>query len=846
MIEVFSNFESSVCASDISVIIPVRVSDKNDWVINRLFNFNEIPWRKFGEIRIVDYGSEDFYSTKISNICEKLGYIYQRESSDLEVFSLSAARNLGAQKCFLDYIIFADVDIIVRETFPELIVNMANFLDIGARKYRFITSPVIYLSKTATDDVISHLKKSNSKEIEKLLQESMLQARCKTISDKVEFQAPASSVQLFNRLQYLSMGGQPSNQTQHGGEDFDYVLRSLIKYREFPIPQNIKIIGNSWDNKNYNSARSLIEIPGLLSQSIGLCVFHLHHQKISGWSQHVDTSQKWNWLINNIELYTKNTYKYKALPNKSSDKKICIFIDDTSYLYQCIRELLPFLGNCVTFPSKFASDIVTFKAVMMESNAKAAIVTNPYATKARQTTFELASKEFEVKVFERGALPDSWFVDHDMPWHSGSYSEKYWENELDTKNRRSVISYLHTLQRGAITLENNARRIGAQKAQEILSIPQGTKIIFVPLQTPHDTSVGEHTKLTNNYSEFINEIDDYAYEINKLGWKIVVKIHPLDTSKYDFKYCIVAPSDMNIHDLIDLSAGVLCYNSGVGLLAIAHHRPVCCVGKSFYIHNKIGTYFNGDISEVLNYFSKESPVDKEQVVKFFHYLLHSFYSFGRARKSVEFRRDMKVSVTESVEYYRVKTFSGTCNKVISLDAMRGDEKLFNIFDKITLNSTKNGQCSLELDPVESSPYPKQSIETVPSTSKTALVEVPIDQNGKSLRLVRGFGFPKYDGKLLKYIWCLSGECKFVLSSSNIKENLNLNICLEVWLPNNKLYFYQEGKLLNSTVSGWRKKRNIQILDVKTNIPVSVRTLRGRASKRRNEDRFFYWKIESLS
>ncbi|WP_319533722.1 hypothetical protein [uncultured Cohaesibacter sp.] len=686
-----------VSASDIAVIIPLRVNKHNTWSLERVEHFSSQTWRQFGEIRIVDHGSDANFADSLCALCEKFGFVYQRESSELEMFSLAEARNLGAQKTKYDYILFSDVDIIVGSDFAHLITQLCDHADIVNRKYRFITSPVIYLTESASREVVEAKKVSSDDSYDDLLNGYVYDANCFASSETIEFHAPASSVQLFDRMHYLAMGGQPADVSYHGGEDFDFVLRSLIKYREFPIPPKLEVIGTNWKNRKYESARSLIQVPGLISKSLGLYVFHLHHDRIPGWNVQMPKEQKWNWLLNRIEAYKGGAYLYQALANLSSDRNVCVFVDDNTFTYQCLRELLPYLGNCAIVPTARSSNYDEFRASMVHHDAKTAILVNPYASDERMETFLKAREEFDVRVFERGALPDSWFIDGDMPWHSESYDEKNWSRSLDESERASVVSYLHQLRMGFATLEANNAPVGVKMMRDKLSLPSATKTLLIALQTPNDTSVMEHTAITKTYPEFLAMIDDLAAVAAKKGWIVMVKKHPLDSTEYSFSHCRLMKTEHNIHDLIEVSAGVLCYNSGVGLLALAHGKPVCCVGKSFYIHDGLGVYFNGNYEDALDALLSDGILDQEKLLKFFHYLLTGLYSFGKAKNKTVVKEEKTLSITESVEYYDVNLEGFSLKKEIGLQPYDKDALLFLGFSQVPDNSIKAGTCSIHLE-----------------------------------------------------------------------------------------------------------------------------------------------------
>lgn len=121
--------------------------------------------------------------------------------------------------------------------------------------------------------------------------------------------------------------------------------------------------------------------------------------------------------------------------------------------------------------------------------------------------------------------------------------------------------------------------------------------IFVPLQLPHDETIKYHSKL--GVCEFVRSLCEWSLESDV---PIVFKGHPVNLPSMEpLKEIIEASSarvsyvdDVSIHAVIPKCTAVYLINSGVGMEAMLHEKPVVSFGKSEYQHFVI----KGDIKDL--------------------------------------------------------------------------------------------------------------------------------------------------------------------------------------------------------------------------------------------------------
>ncbi|MNS49555.1 Capsule polysaccharide biosynthesis protein [compost metagenome] len=146
---------------------------------------------------------------------------------------------------------------------------------------------------------------------------------------------------------------------------------------------------------------------------------------------------------------------------------------------------------------------------------------------------------------------------------------------------RQSSSYIDELRSGAKSLE--AMEPYELTSQRHAALKHMSKTIcFVPLQLEEDMAVTMFVTGEQSYSDFVSSLPKVVSDNPDIIF--VVKPHPLSKGGElpRFQNLIVADRSENVHSLIDLSSFVVCYNSGVGLLAALHEKPTVTLGNAFY------------------------------------------------------------------------------------------------------------------------------------------------------------------------------------------------------------------------------------------------------------------------
>jgi len=169
---------------------------------------------------------------------------------------------------------------------------------------------------------------------------------------------------------------------------------------------------------------------------------------------------------------------------------------------------------------------------------------------------------------------------------------------------------------------------------KISKFPQSSKKIsldndriyyFFSMQTINDTVIrkgfiDQFTAIICILSQFQNT--------NKI---LLVKRHPLDNTQITQKFlnqivshpnCKVV--DHNIHDLISASEATICINSGVGIEALIHLKPVFTLGESDY---GIATTVLKSKSELCSQMQKKPEIKEPNFIRQFLYFFLNYHTY---------------------------------------------------------------------------------------------------------------------------------------------------------------------------------------------------------------------------
>ncbi len=161
---------------------------------------------------------------------------------------------------------------------------------------------------------------------------------------------------------------------------------------------------------------------------------------------------------------------------------------------------------------------------------------------------------------------------------------------------------------------------------ETVNIKEGEKFILFPLQVNSDTQI----ILNSKYSSMYEAIDDILPALKRIGYKIVIKEHPMEVEPVDYsKYAdnkqvfVVKKIDLDL--FIEQAEFIVNINSSVGMQAVAKHKKVLLLGDSFYKNSPLSIHFLDINPDELKMVMDELVIDIEKTDRYIkHFKEHIF------------------------------------------------------------------------------------------------------------------------------------------------------------------------------------------------------------------------------
>lgn len=650
----------------ITIIIPLRITEhvyEAELRLNRIID--TVPEENFN-ILVVDYGTPDKYSSVLNNINKDNVCIINIDCVT-KPFSIGHARDIGVQYAKDSIVMFNDIDFYATQDMYKNIYNEAVSRDMDKCAYDFFCVPVFFMSEPGTIESLRIMNEhvSPEKYINKILIENQ--------NGYVDFPAFGSSAIVVNKYHYLSLGGHSRAFYGHGAEDYDILHRLSSYYQKGPRTKDYYTNTKSNDIREYKGFRAFFALYGIDVFMKGIYFLHLHHPKrtIPGYQQ---TNRNFVILDELMRSFDKDRTQPFPLPDLNNQDKTLVLINTKSATFNALRQVFPLLGTCLYIDEKDfvkESDLIKY---VISNRIDRVFMLNPYGNEHRTSLYtSLKNNNIDILVFDRGALPDSWFFDsHGFNFDSKTYHPQNWDIPIKEDDIEYTKKYIIDLINGSDTLEHNGARRSAEFLREKYNLGS-KKIIFVPFQRPSDTVTNVFAGAAGSVSGFQEWIDYINTNLPKHEWVVVCKNHPLEKDLDKINGVIYIDDNTHIHDIIELSDKVCLMNSGVGLISLAFKKPVICCSDAFYSHDGMAITANSK-EHLLELIQTELCVSEEKIIRFYFYLLKQVYSFGKTtyKKTMSSNGD-NLNIATEIKFSNIiingrEQAFGAQPKGVSLDA----------------------------------------------------------------------------------------------------------------------------------------------------------------------------------
>ena len=160
-----------------------------------------------------------------------------------------------------------------------------------------------------------------------------------------------------------------------------------------------------------------------------------------------------------------------------------------------------------------------------------------------------------------------------------------------------------------------------KQPESSLTLEKKALNIFFPMQTPDDTVM--QAAFVSQY----RSIEIILHELEGSENLLIIKRHPFDQSAETTEFleavstnrnCIV--SQGNVHDLIEHCEVTFCVNSGVGMEAVLHLKPVITLGMCDYGFATETARNENELRRLVNNFNPKP--DSNKIKAFIYYFFH--------------------------------------------------------------------------------------------------------------------------------------------------------------------------------------------------------------------------------
>ena len=538
--------------------------------------------------------------------------------------------------------------------------------------------PAYHVTEEETQKIESAASNDEmSARIEKIGFESQYSA----FDEKVEFIAPYSNVFLISKKYFTALGGYHPIFRGHGSEEFEFFLRAGLYSSFFEMPADVMTDCHGpkkpdfWTHRTYRGFRDLNQHFASRTERAGLKVFHLWHPtKTPGdWRAHNDWKRgKFHEASEEYLKDSAHLLQVDALPK--GKKALCICKSSDHWGYFLPLRLHGY--QIIPIHDDDPETINRMNELVAQKQVDALVIFNPYM-KSHQNFLptHLMAKDLGIEtiVVERGALPNTIYYAEDVSYTAPSFSQAAMDEiTLSDAELDATRKYLKVLRKGELLLEGATPR--AITDSKYAAVEKMTRpVIFIPLQLDDDMAVTKFVRDSQSYDDFVESIPSVARA--NPDTLFVIKPHPLSKRKHDYpmENVILADNKDNIHSLLDACKMVIAYNSGVGLLAACHGKPIITIGNAFYNLKGIGQ-FADSLEDAVQKASKGAPApDMARVEDLVGKYLFHRYSWFTAEDDIREFAHRKAHGYKKVQVSR-SVISGVAKEHVWEKALRPPSK----------------------------------------------------------------------------------------------------------------------------------------------------------------------------
>lgn len=289
------------------------------------------------------------------------------------------------------------------------------------------------------------------------------------------------------------------------------------------------------------------------------------------------------------------------------------------------------------------------------------VFSNPYRSETIHNIYEYCRKiGFPLLVIERGCLPGTVFFDMGgFLLDSPSYNQEAWDIPSTTEQEAQLNHFMSNYHQGQPALEAQSDKEGSADLVKQLQA-DNKPVVLITLQMPSDTVTRYFAHKGRDYTSFLKLMNEFVSQYDET-YAFIYKPHPR-APELNIENALDA-SGIHIDHAIELADAVVTFNSGTGVLAFLHNKPVATYGKAFY-GGKGLTYQITTNDELDTFLQKlTTSFDYKKRKRFLVHLL------SRQLSDVHFNtlRFWKQGVPIAIQYRKARFYDGSTQKVVILN-----------------------------------------------------------------------------------------------------------------------------------------------------------------------------------
>lgn len=413
-----------------SIVIPLRLTPAVFEGRKRLAAILDAVPRELFEIVVVDYGTPRQQRLALLKTVRGRGVRLVRApaAAAAEVFSIAAARNIGAVAAAAPVVMFHDVDFLATPATYRAIAAAIAARDLAHNARDFFMVPIAFLNRAGTRRYVAFHGRGGE-------ETGRFAAAAGLESDAaVDFVSHASSCLAVNRHHYLAVGGHDVSFKGHGAEDYELYHRlAAFDPRAGRPPDYFENVRDIHTGRGFRAAFAAHAMPIL---EAGLYLVHLNHPKRAMPDYYRGGSNNFEILRRKMETFDRDLRHPAPLEDARRGATVLLCADPQA-AREALRHAVPLMGRLEFATPDRVPDAAALVRLARQTGARQCVVFAPEGVKPWRRAVSAARRAgIACLAVYPGLARDSWVFDPvGFGPRDGLLSPRRWQRRLSEPER---------------------------------------------------------------------------------------------------------------------------------------------------------------------------------------------------------------------------------------------------------------------------------------------------------------------------------------------------------------------------------------------------------------------------